>query len=108
MQRNIAAFGGDPGNVTVGGQSAGAGAAAAIVVSPGTKGLIHRAIFQSGGYTPFATSSPERAARNSPPRRAAPGDIAKCLRALPAAKIAALAGTQRQQPFVNGPWWTAP
>ena len=46
VQRNIAAFGGDAGNVTLGGQSAGAGAAAANVVSPGAKGLFHRAIFQ--------------------------------------------------------------
>ena len=54
VKRNAAAFGGDPNNVTVGGQSAGAGASSAIVVSPASKGLIHRAIFQSGGYTPFA------------------------------------------------------
>src|SRR5579883_2223440 len=57
VKHNIAAFGGDPGNVTVGGQSAGAGASTAIVVSPASKGLIQRAIFQSGGYTPFATKA---------------------------------------------------
>ena len=57
VKRNAAAFGGDPSNVTLGGQSAGAGAAAANVVSPGAKGLFHRAIFQSGGYTPFATQA---------------------------------------------------
>ena len=57
VKRNAAAFGGDPGNVTVGGQSAGAGASTALVVSPGSKGLLHRAIFQSGGYTPFAAKS---------------------------------------------------
>src|SRR5258706_9639896 len=45
VQRNAASFGGDPGNVTLGGQSAGAGAAAANVVSPDAKGLFHRAIF---------------------------------------------------------------
>ena len=51
------AFGGDPSNVTLGGQSAGAGATAANVFSPGAKGLFHRAIFQSGGYTPFVPKS---------------------------------------------------
>src|SRR6202453_3163687 len=53
VKRNIAQFGGDPGNVTLGGQSAGAGATAANVLSPGAHGLFQRAIFQSGGYTPF-------------------------------------------------------
>jgi para-nitrobenzyl esterase len=70
---NIAAFGGDADNVTVGGQSAGAGAAAAMVVSPGAKGLIHRAIFQSGGYTPACALCPRR---RSPHWRAQPAPTA--------------------------------
>jgi len=109
VKRNAAAFGGDPDNVTVGGQSAGAGASTAIVVSPGSKGLIHRAIFQSGGYTPFATRT--TAEDRGKKFAAAAGctakddkDIAKCLRALPAAKIAALAGTaSATSPLVGGP-----
>jgi para-nitrobenzyl esterase len=44
---NIAAFGGDPGNVTVLGQPAGAGSIAALLVMPRTAGLFHRAILQS-------------------------------------------------------------
>ena len=71
VQRNIAAFGGDPNNVTLGGQSAGAGATAANVLSPGAKGLFHRAIFQSGGYTPFVPKSPRIKAKSLPPPRAA-------------------------------------
>jgi para-nitrobenzyl esterase len=50
VQANIAAFGGDPNNVTVFGQSAGAMAIASLVASPETKGLMHRAISQSGTW----------------------------------------------------------
>lgn len=47
IQRNIAKYGGDPGNVTVAGQSSGAQAVACLMVMPKAKGLFHKAIAHS-------------------------------------------------------------
>lgn len=47
VQTNISAFGGDPGAVTVFGQSAGGDAAAHLMIAQGAGGLFHRAVIQS-------------------------------------------------------------
>jgi para-nitrobenzyl esterase len=49
VKRNAAAFGGDPGNVTIFGESAGGASVHALMTSPLARGLFHRAIAQSGG-----------------------------------------------------------
>jgi para-nitrobenzyl esterase len=48
VRDNIAAFGGDPKNVTVFGQSGGAGKVSTLMAMPSAKGLFHRAIAESG------------------------------------------------------------
>ncbi|MBR6406242.1 MAG: carboxylesterase/lipase family protein [Lachnospiraceae bacterium] len=48
VQRNIGAFGGDPENVTIFGQSGGGGKVCALLQIPSADGLFHRAVIQSG------------------------------------------------------------
>jgi para-nitrobenzyl esterase len=53
VQANIENFGGDPGNVTIFGQSGGAGKVGTLMYAPSARGLFHKAIMQSGGKPNF-------------------------------------------------------
>jgi len=53
VKRNIAAFGGDSDNITIGGQSAGGGSVLCHLTSPQNEGLFNRAIIQSGVFAPL-------------------------------------------------------
>lgn len=63
INQNIEAFGGDPGNVTVMGQSAGAVNVWAMVLTPGAEGLMHKAVSMSGGISTAPPATAQTYAR---------------------------------------------
>ncbi len=61
VQENIAQFGGDPGNVTIFGQSGGGSKVTRLMHMPAAKGLFHKGIAQSGGGLNYRTVEPATA-----------------------------------------------
>jgi para-nitrobenzyl esterase len=91
VQQNIASFGGDPHNVTIDGQSAGAISVCAQLASPTARGLFARAIIESGNCFANTLAQAERAGARFADALGCTNaaTAAACLRAKPAATLVA-------------------
>jgi para-nitrobenzyl esterase len=94
INKNIAAFGGDPTQITIAGQSAGSMSVQALVASPLANGLFNKAIAESGGLTGRSSVSLSEAEANGIllSTKANVKDL-EALRQLPADRVLELAGT---------------
>lgn len=92
VQANIARFGGDPHNVTIFGQSGGATAVMANLVSPTATGLFQKIINESGTHVVATTlADAEKMGERFAAKAGCTTNVAACLRALPPAAIVTLA-----------------
>jgi para-nitrobenzyl esterase len=105
VRANARAFGGDPRNVTIFGESAGGASVCANMASPAARGLFQRAIAESGCL--FLSQTRPQAEANGARFAAAlgcarPATAAACLRARPVAKILKAAGRFNWGPVTGG------
>jgi para-nitrobenzyl esterase len=105
VQRNIAAFGGNPGNVTIFGESAGSWSVNVVQAAPIARGLFHRAIGESGGQFGRTQRLVEAEEGGLALAKAVGADSLKALRQIPAEKLLSVA-TFRSSINVDG--WVLP
>jgi para-nitrobenzyl esterase len=103
VRRNIAAFGGDPHNVTIFGESAGGSDVLALLATPAARGLFEKATVQSGPASggSVTLAQAERAGAEAMQKLGLPADAtAEQLRALPLDKL--VGATAAAGPIVDG------
>jgi para-nitrobenzyl esterase len=108
VQRNIAAFGGDPHEVTLFGQSAGGLSVHDQLASPEDRGLFQRAIVESGGYSGSQPTlkQAEAAGEAFAARVGCRVQTAVCLRRVPVAALLAAQPSFEVTPVVDGRFLT--
>jgi para-nitrobenzyl esterase len=108
VKKNIAAFGGNPNNVTIFGESAGSWAVNGLMATPLAHGLFHRAIGESGGlFAPMQSlAQAEKAGERLATTLGAGEDALKTLRAKPAEELLKASDTPIASAIVDG--WVLP
>jgi para-nitrobenzyl esterase len=96
LRENIAAFGGDPGNVTIFGESAGAMCVATLLAMPSAEGLFRRAIAQSGAAQSAISPATARRVAGDLARRLGVVAIREAIAGVPVERLLAAQAALRE------------